>query len=152
MTRIDNSIWMDAIRTKEEKKNIITAVPFLHVTDIKKSLDFYERKLGFEVFEIWEPNGQIEWCHLKKDGGELMLQQFKPYHNISSRKLMSVHFSCVDALAVHREIGYRKLHASEPVVSNGKWFTRVIDPDGYEINFESLANAPEGTTLSKWHD
>lgn len=152
MTRIDNSIWMDAIRTKQEKKNIITAVPFFYVSDIEKSIEFYERKLGFQVSERWEPNGKIEWCHLKKDGGELMLQQFKQYHSIRTNMSMSVYFSCVDALEVYREIGYRKVNSSEPVVSNGKWVTRVIDPDGYEINFESLTSAPEGISLSQWND
>jgi predicted enzyme related to lactoylglutathione lyase len=143
---------MDAIRTKEEKKNVITAVPFLQVRDIQKSIDFYERQLGFEISETWEPEGKVEWCHLRKDGGEIMLQQFKPYHSIHSKQSMSIYFSCVDALVVFRDIGYRKSKPTEPVVSNGKWVTRVIDPDGYEINFESLANAPEGTSLSQWSD
>ena len=152
MTRIDNSVWMDAIRTKQEKKNVITAVPFLHVKDIDKSIDFYRRMLGFTVFETWQPNGKTEWCHLKKDGGELMLQQFKPYHSLNTKKSLSVYFSCVDALGIYREIGTKKSNFSEPVVSNGKWVTRVFDPDGYEINFESLTNLPEGTRLSQWNN
>jgi hypothetical protein len=35
-----------------------------------------------------------------------------------------------------------------PSVANGAWVTHVADPDGYQLLFESEADAPEETILS----
>ena len=40
------------------------------------------------------------------------------------------------------------ISAEEPYVGNALWVTRVVDPDGYKVDFESPTDAPEEMTLS----
>jgi hypothetical protein len=61
---------------------------------------------------------------------------------------VSIYFMCGDAIGIYREFISRGAKASKPVVSNGLWVTHLSDPDGYEIAFESPANAPEDTELT----
>lgn len=152
MTKIDYSIWMDSIKKKEKKKNIYATVPFLQVSNMESSIDFYINRLEFKIVESWEPDKQIKWCHIKKDGGDLMLQEHQSYHSMTSKQGISVYFFCKDALALYQDLKLNKVQPTEPIVSNGMWLTRVNDPDGYEINFESDTDVQEGTTFSTWVD
>jgi hypothetical protein len=62
---------------------------------------------------------------------------------------VSLWFLCDDALAMYSELRSRGIDCSEPQVGNGMWVTMLADPDGYRLNFESPANAPEDTKLSE---
>ena len=42
----------------------------------------------------------------------------------------------------------RGVVASRPFVGNGLWVTSVADPDGFRLDFESLAEVPEETEYS----
>lgn len=35
------------------------------------------------------------------------------------------------------------VEARRPFVGNGMWVTSVVDPDGYQLYFESRTDAPE---------
>lgn len=140
----------DQINASKKSGNIQSTVPFLLVSEITSSIGFYQDKLGFEIKESWEPSGDIEWCHLKKEGGELMLQQYRSKPLIQTKQGISIYFFCNDALIIYNELIQKQVDASEPFVSNGMWLTTVKDPDGYEINFESFTNVPEGTKLNDW--
>jgi catechol 2,3-dioxygenase-like lactoylglutathione lyase family enzyme len=47
-------------------------IPFVHVSDLERSLAFYER-LGFSVKATHEHNGRLDWAALAAGSAQLML-------------------------------------------------------------------------------
>lgn len=138
------------------EQNIKETVPFLSVSDMQKSLDFYVKGLGFEIQYQWVLNDRIMWCKLINGNGSLMLQE---HHQMVNGILegkgnvgigISIYFICEDALKIYRAIIDKGFDASEPFVGNNMWVTSVNDPDGYSINFESATDVAEGTKFSAW--
>ena len=130
------------------------AVPFFRVADMEASLRFYVDGLGFEMKNRWVVDGTIRWCWLESGGAAMMLQQFareghdswKPEGKVGVG--VSVCFVCDDALAFHRDVVARGVAASRPFVGNRMWVTRVTDPDGYVLEFESPTDVPEDTVFA----
>lgn len=143
-----------AVETKTET-NVQQAVPFFAVSNMEQSLHYYIDGLGFTMTHKWTPDGKIRWCWLQLGGAALMLQEFfKEGHDswVPEGKVgvgVSIYFQCKDALAIYREVRSRGIEAQTPFVGNGLWVTKVIDPDGYQLFFESPTNVPEGTVLSE---
>jgi predicted lactoylglutathione lyase len=136
--------------------NVEQAVPFFHVSDMAASLQFYVDGVGFQMTKKWIDEGKLRWCWLELGKVALMLQEFlKEGHDSWATKGkvgegVSICFLCQDALAIYREVTARGLTAREPFVGNGMWVTPLSDPDGYNIFFESVTDAPEETKLSEW--
>ena len=136
--------------------NLIQVVPFLGVTDIKRSLRFYLDGLGFTLKNKWEPEGRIRWCWLSRGGASLMLQEYVKEGHGGRRpegvlgQGVNLCFQCADAVALYHEFRSRSLEPSEPFVGNNMWVTSLRDPDGYRVEFESATDAPEETTLSEF--
>jgi catechol 2,3-dioxygenase-like lactoylglutathione lyase family enzyme len=136
--------------------NIQYCANLFMVSNMEASLKFYVDGLGFKILNTWLPRGKIEWCWLQREGGPLMLQEFR----VSATKpfLMgdkpgagvSVWFQCRDALALYREFIEKGIPAKEPFVGNGLWDLHIIDPDGYSLNFESPTDVPEETRYTEW--
>ena len=130
------------------------AVPFFGVTDIDASLRFYVDGLGFVLTNQWSPEGRIRWCWLELDKVAVMLQEYvrggghpdPPKGPLGQG--VSVCFMCDDAIAIYRDITARGIPAKRPFVGNGLWVTSVADPDGYRLDFESPADAPEESEYS----
>jgi lactoylglutathione lyase len=126
------------------------------VSNMEASLKFYVDGLGFKILNTWTPRGKIEWCWLQREGGPLMLQEFrvsesKPY--LAGDKPgagVSTWFQCRDSLVLYREFVEKGIAAKEPFVGNNLWDVQVTDPDGYRIHFESPTDVPEETTYSDW--
>jgi len=140
----------------EAKQNIKETVPFLAVSDMQKSLDFYVNGLGFEIQYQWVPKDRIMWCKLINGNGTLMLQE---HHQMDAGIMdgqgragigMSIYFICEDALKIYSQMIDKGFDASEPFVGNNMWVTSVNDPDGYSIFFESVTAVAEGTKFSEW--
>jgi lactoylglutathione lyase len=140
----------------ENQQNIKQTVPFLAVSNMQKSLEFYIKGLGFEIQHQWVPKDRIMWCKLTNGNGALMLQE---HHQMANGIMegkghvgmgMSIFFICDDALRIYRQMIDNGLNASEPFVGNNMWVTSINDPDGYSINFESITDVMEGTKLSEW--
>lgn len=132
--------------------NLKQAVPFLRVADMRTSLDFYVNGLGFEIGSKWVVDDEIRWCWLSRGGVAFMLQQFPTkghdsWQPASSHKGdgISICVVCEDAVGFFHELRGRGIEASRPIVGNGLWVTRVTDPDGFQIDLESPAEAPEDT-------
>lgn len=126
------------------------AVPFFGVKDVSTSLPFYVHGLGFEVIHRWEPDGNLRWCWVQRDGVAFMLQNRDPSRPVVGLgEGVTISIQCDDALAIYREIIHKGLKASRPFVGNGMWVFSVVDPDGYRIEFESLTDTPEGTELAE---
>jgi lactoylglutathione lyase len=135
----------DTVLETKTAANIEQAVPFFGITNMEASLRYYVEGLGFEVTHKWVIDGKVRWCWLQHGGAALMLQEFLKDH-VPSGKLgegMSICFICKDALTVYREVIARGVQAQRPFVGNRMWVTKLTDPDGYTIFFESLTDAPE---------
>lgn len=125
------------------------AVPFFHVSDIEASLRFYVDGLGFVLTNQWSPEGRIRWCWLELDRVAIMLQEFSRGEGSrgGSSPGISICIFCEDAISIFRDLRTRGIAVSRPFVGNGLWVTSVADPDGYRIDFESPAEAPEETVF-----
>ena len=129
-------------------------VPFFAVKDMKKSLAFYVDGLGFELKTNWIDDDVVRWCRLQIGDAGLMLQQFgtegpnsRQFNHIKGSGV-SLYFFCDDAVEIYRDVTSRGINAAEPVVGNRLWVTTIINPDGFEVNFESPTDEPEETRLS----
>jgi catechol 2,3-dioxygenase-like lactoylglutathione lyase family enzyme len=119
-----------------------------------RSLRFYVDGLGFELGQQWVDQGTIRWCRLLRDGGSLMLQDFRqddgscwsPPSAVGVG--VSIVFVCQDALAIYHEARARGLDPSKPFVGNGMWVTALRDPDGYRLEFESETDTAEETEFA----
>jgi lactoylglutathione lyase len=135
-------------------ENVRSVVPFLCVSDMERSLEYYLEGLGFSLKNKWVVDGRVRWCWLELGGAVLMLQEFAtegPDSWTPAGKVgegFSLWFLCEDALAIYRQLKSHAIEASEPKVGNGMWVTTLADPDGYRLNFESETDTPEDTKLS----
>ena len=93
--------------------NVREVVPFLHVSDMEKSLRYYIDGLGFTMKNKWVVDGEVRWCWLAKGGAALMLQEFpKQGHDslVTSGKVgegVSLCFICDDAVAIYDDFRSR---------------------------------------------
>ena len=137
------------------KTGIRQTVPFFLVKNIEASIRYYIDGLGFEMINKWIPREKIEWCYLRRGGGDLMLQELSKevqdarLVGIKPGQCVTICFMCEDALELFQEFTSRGIEASEPFVGNGMWVTDLSDPDGFKLLFESLTHIPEGTQLSE---
>ena len=135
--------------------NVTQVVPLLLVSSMERSLAYYVEGLGFVMKNKWVVEGRIRWCWMELGGAAMMLQGFVPHGDRSWLSFgqvgqgLSLNFVCQDALAFYREVKSRGIEASEPRVGNSMWETRLHDPDGYSLNFESPTDVPEETKLSE---
>ena len=142
--------------TKPEA-NVEQAVPFFRVTSMEASLRFYVDGLGFQMMRKWTPDGdgKVRWCWLQHGNAAIMLQEYRkegPDSWTPDGKLgvgVSISFQCKDALALYKDFKSRKIEAKRPFVGNAMWVTSVQDPDGYNLDFESLTDVPEETVFSE---
>ncbi len=139
--------------------NVKQAVPFLGVTSMQSSLQFYVDGLGFKMKNSWipdraedQPDGKIRWCWLQLGDAAIMLQEFRPEGRPKEALGTGVNvcFQCEDALALYREFKSRGIQTRKrPFVGNRMWVVPVTDPDGYRIEFESPTDAPEESELEE---
>jgi lactoylglutathione lyase len=132
--------------------NIRLAVPFFMVRDMEASLKFYTEQLGFTKTRDWTPRGKIEWCWLEREQVSIMLQESREakFEENPKGNGVSICFQCADALALYHEFTEKGVQIKEPFVGNKLWVVAFKDPDGYTLDFESPADAPEEMKHSEW--
>jgi catechol 2,3-dioxygenase-like lactoylglutathione lyase family enzyme len=136
------------------ESNVQQAVPFFLVHDLEASRRFYVDGVGFQLTKQWVDDGKLRWCWLELGEAAIMLQEFwrdGHHRNVPDSKVgvgVSIAFICNDALAIYRELKARGIDASRPQVGNAMWVTEVVDPDGYNLFFESPTDAPEESIFS----
>ena len=109
---------------------------------------FYIDGLGFELADEWLVDGKRRWCEVKRSGASLMLEQHPDPPPPRCGAGVHLYVQCADALALYHEFRQRNIEPKEPFVGNGYWVTPVVDPDGYELSFESKTGVAEETRLS----
>jgi catechol 2,3-dioxygenase-like lactoylglutathione lyase family enzyme len=108
-------------------------VPIAKVADMNRSIDFYG-KLGFEVVNTFEPEGQLKWAHLQSGGANLMLSQATEPVNAAAQGVLF--YMYVPGVAAFREqLAARGLKVGELqyffFAKDGEF--RIEDPDGYVL-------------------
>lgn len=115
-------------------------VPLLFVQDIDRSAGFYQEQLGFELVNSWKPAGKLAWCRLERAGSAIMLQQAEAEDGPADHRGHGVgfFFNCGDVDALHAELIQRGLQLNPPQVAfYGLKQVFLLDPDGYELCFQS---------------
>jgi lactoylglutathione lyase len=135
-------------------ENVQQSVPFFGVTNMNATIQYYVDGLNFKIKHKWIDDGKLRWCWLQRGGAALMLQEFKTEGHdawVPEGKLgvgVSVTFICQDAIALYHEFTARGIDVAMPFVGNNMWVIGLIDPDGYNLNFESDTDVPEETIYS----
>ncbi|HEY2829212.1 MAG TPA: VOC family protein [Thermoanaerobaculia bacterium] len=134
-------------------ENIKQAVPFFRVRDVERSFHFYVDLLGFRKRWEWIDEGKLRWCWLERGGAAIMLQEFsrEGHADVPPTPVgigVSINFVCEDAIALYKEFREKGLEPSLPFVGNHLWVTILADPDGYKLDFESPADAPEDSVYN----
>ncbi len=131
--------------------SVSQVVPLFSVSDIQRSRRFYVDALGFTMTNQWLDGGKLRWCWLELGKAALMLQEFwyeGPHKNVPADRLgigVSLNFQCVDAISLFKTFRARGVDAQTPFVGNGMWVSRVVDPDGYLLFFQSPTPEAEET-------
>jgi predicted lactoylglutathione lyase len=108
-------------------------VPFVHVRDVAKSADFYER-FGFSVANSYEVNGRRVWCWLERHQARLMLAESEePVPAQQQFVLFYLYVQDLDDL--HGQLAQAGLEPG-PIESGDPGPDRqfsIDDPDGYNL-------------------
>jgi len=145
---------MGEAREVRSEAGVRRAVPFFGVRDLEVARRFYVDGLGFEITREWVKDGKLRWCWLELGGAAMMLQEFwreGRHRNVPETPVgvgVSVAFICDDAVELYHAFVARGVDATRPVVGNGMWVTNVVDPDGYQLFFESPTDVAEDTALA----
>jgi glyoxylase I family protein len=119
--------------------------PLLSVFDMPTSIRFYRDLLGFEVSttSVPEPDGHFDWCWLKRNGTELMLNTaYERNHRpaspdparIASHGDTQIYIGCQNLDAAAQYLRAAGIEAKGPIVRPfGMKQLFFKDPDGYEL-------------------
>jgi len=119
--------------------------PLLAVFDMPTSIRFYRDILGFEVFStsVPEPDGHFDWCWLKKNETELMLntsheRSRRPAapdpSRIAAHGDTQIYIHCRDLDAAAQYLRAAGIEAKGPIVRPfGMKQLFFKDPDGFEL-------------------
>lgn len=133
--------------TVEHVATVRQVWPLIAVEDIERSINFYERKLGFSIVGRAEADGRVYWCRLARGGASIMLQQADEEDGpVGSRgRGVALYFVCDDAERLHAELSSRGLQLPPvAVAAYGMKQLFVPEPDGYSVCFESPTDAWAG--------
>ena len=110
-------------------------VPFTHVADVQRSIDFYQ-KLGLTIGNTFTPPHETEpvWAWLTSHGAQFMVAKAgEPV--IASQQAVLFYIYVDDVAAKREELTTLGIPASEiayPFYAPRGEF-RVVDPDGYVL-------------------
>ncbi|MDX2119540.1 MAG: VOC family protein [Gemmatimonadota bacterium] len=117
--------------------------PLLEVFDMTRALAMYRDVLGFEVVQSAPPGDDCDWCLLRKDGAELMLNTMYERENrppgpdparTEAHADTALFFGCRDLDAAYAHVRRHGIEAKPPVVRDyGMRQLSFTDPDGYHI-------------------
>jgi len=133
--------------------------PLLQVFDMPTSLRFYRDLLGFAVWGSSEPGDKCDWCGLRLNGAEVMLNtayEADKRPPAPDPKRLATHedtwlfFGCKDLDAAYQHLRAHGVELEPPhVASYGMrqlWFK---DPDGYGVCLQWPTNQKQGDEWEK---
>ena len=112
---------------------MLTHVKFVSipVTDQKRALDFYTKRLGFSIFTD-QPLGDQRWIELQVGRSETKIVLFTPKgHEAWIGKPLNISFRCDDIEKTVAELRERGVaFEGEPQKFDWGWHAQFKDPDG----------------------
>ncbi len=108
-------------------------VPMAHVADVAKSIAFYQ-KLGFELGNTFEQDGQLQWAWLKSGKADFMITRSSRPMNPEAQDVL-FYLYAPDVAAYREQLALRGVKVSQvsyPFYAPRGEF-RVQDPDGYTL-------------------
>jgi catechol 2,3-dioxygenase-like lactoylglutathione lyase family enzyme len=125
--------------------------PMLNVSNIERSLDFYQKLAGFELVSPREAVDRWRWAWIRSGGGELMLPESGgPATRVgqvdpSREEGWPAIYYCYpeDVAALHAEVKGKALQVSDlRVTFYGMKEFEVRDPDGHILWFGQATDEP----------
>jgi catechol 2,3-dioxygenase-like lactoylglutathione lyase family enzyme len=117
--------------------------PLIQVFDMPRSVAFYRDVLGFEVVASAPPGNEFDWCLLRLDGIELMLNTAyerpeRPPEPEATRTEThgdtALFFGCPDIDAALGHLRAKGLRIEPPLTTSyGMKQLHFKDPDGYAV-------------------
>ena len=110
---------------------VCNLIPFVHVSDLARSIAFYER-LGFAVTDTHERDGALDWAALEAGAAQLMLARAQaPIDRAHEAVLFYLYADDLSALRdrlVADGVQVGEIRDGTPGPSNEMG---LADPDGY---------------------
>jgi uncharacterized glyoxalase superfamily protein PhnB len=129
-------------RSSPQSLRLRAFVPSLTVNDVRSSMEWYERVLGFVPSDHWVENGKLLGVMLRAGLCEIGLSQDDWKKGRDRKKGQGVRLACrtdqdIDELAARIQAAGGKLTAAP---KDDTWDRRVRslsldDPDGYHLTF-----------------
>ena len=130
---------------------IMRLTPMLNVSDLERSLEFYQKLAGFELASPREAINEWRWAWIKSGQCELMLseaggpahraEQIDPSRDEGWPAIY--YFYPEDVVALHTEVQRRAIPASDlRVTFYGMQEFEVRDPDGHILWFGQGTDEP----------
>ena len=129
--------------------------PLLQVYDMPTAIRFYRDVLGFTIWASSEPSDDCDWCGLRLNGAEVMLNTAyeadkRPptpdSRRITAHKDTCLFFGCENLDAAYGHLREHGVLVEPPKVAPyGMRQLSFKDPDGYGLCLQWPAN-------QKWHD
>ena len=116
----------------ESRGHIAGLVPFVHVQDIAKSTEFYER-FGLEVKNSHEVHGRRVWCWLERRDARVMLAESE--EPVPAQQFVLFYLYVHDLDDLHMRLTQAGLEPG-PIESGAPGPDRqfsIDDPDGYNL-------------------
>ena len=111
--------------------SVHSVMPYVHVADVERSLDFY-RLLGFEVVSRWPCDGRPGAAFIKSGNAKMLLAPADAPIDPSAQAAL-VYMHAADVAALRRKltaVGITVTDVTHPdYMPNGE--IGVVDPDGY---------------------
>jgi catechol 2,3-dioxygenase-like lactoylglutathione lyase family enzyme len=120
--------------------------PLIEVFDMPRSVAFYRDVIGFEVTVQSRPGEDFDWCLLRMDAAELMLNtayerderpEAPDPARWASHSHTTLYFFCPNLDEAYYHLRSKGISVKEPVVRDyGMRQLSVSDPDGYGLCFQ----------------
>jgi glyoxylase I family protein len=137
------------------------SAPLIQVFDMPTSVRFYCGVVGFELISQSRPGNHFDWCLLRLNGVELMLntayeRDSRPAApdpaRVAAHADVSLFFGCPDVDATCRYLRAQGLQMEDPAIqSYGMKQLYVTDPDGYTLCFQWPASDEMRDQWRKWY-
>ena len=107
----------------------------IFVEDQAVALEFYTRKLGFEVRSDRPMGPDARWLEVAPPGAETTLALYTPPgEEARIGDSGSIIFECEDVRSTYEKLRGRGVHfTQEPATMPGGTFAEFVDPDGNEF-------------------
>lgn len=111
-------------------------VPMVCVSDVTRSVAFYQQAFGFKVVNTYESAGQLDWVFLQSDTVDLMLVSAEaPFGDRVGRDVI-LYFYPLNIDELHATLQQKGFNVGELCATfYGMKEFRLEDPDGYELCF-----------------